>query len=481
MAQMSIFRNRDELLSHGNVDGRRTVLDILETGLVAGDPYPNVQKAVRIEGGRLLIGSDEFPLGPMGMSVPAQNRPFPPGPLVFDLDKIGHIFLTGGGKAAQREAKALEDVLGDLITAGHVNAKKGDTVVLKHAEVTLAGHPEPDEDSVAGARRIVELMHTAQKGDIIFECESGGGTALITLPALGLTLEDVQAVNRVMYLEHGAPIEAANAVRTLLTTLRLKHSRHAGEATLVMISTAERTTDSLTMMERPRGLANEYDYAIYLLKEFQSWEGIPEAVRQHLLRKDPAHGHLRQEEWFDKPHFRIRVMGPEYMVSAAEARARALGLDTAVLATSLSNLESRMVGDAIGQIAHEVERRERPVHAPGALLMGGELVVATGPGAGEGGRNSEFATSAALRIARSQRIVIGSADSDGADGPTSYAGGIVDGQTTERAREAGLDTGEELRRHNTCAFLRRLGDAIDTGILNTNVQDLRVVYVSPRD
>jgi glycerate-2-kinase len=193
---MGIFRNREALASHGNVDGREKVLDILETGLVAGDPYPNVLKAVRIEGGRLLIGTADLPLGPISGFTPAHPRPFPPGPLALDLDQIGDIYVTGGGKAAQREAKALEDVLGDLITGGHVNAKKGDTVVLKRAGVTLAGHPEPDEDSVTGARRIVEVLRGAKKGDIVFECESGGGTALLTLPAPGLTLEDVKAVNR---------------------------------------------------------------------------------------------------------------------------------------------------------------------------------------------------------------------------------------------------------------------------------------------
>jgi glycerate 2-kinase len=479
---MSIFRNRDEILSHGNVEGRRTVLDILETGILAGDPYPNVRKAIRVEGNRLYVGTEDLPPGPLGLVAPSRPRPAPSIPLVFDLDQVGHIYVTGGGKAAQREAQALEDILGDRITGGHVNAKKGDSIVLKRIGVTLAGHPEPDEESVSGAQRIVDLMHTARTGDIIFECESGGGTALITLPAPGLTLADIQELTRVMYLEHGAPIEAANAVRTLLTTLRLKHSRHAGDATLIMISTAERATDSLNMTQRPRHVGDEYDYAIYLLKEvYPCWDDIPEAVRQHLLRKDPAYGHLRQDEWFDKPHYRIRVMGPEYMVNAAEKRAQELGLDAGVLAVSLSNLESAMVGDAMGQIAHEIERRDRPVRAPGVLLMGGENVVATGPNPGLGGRNSEFVASAARRIAGSRRIVIGSADSDGSDGPTPNNGGIADGYTVERARAAGLDLDEDLRTHNSCALLRGLGDAFDTGILNTNIQDLRVVYVSPRD
>jgi len=477
---MTIWRNRDQLLSHGNVEGRRIVLDILETGLTAADPYDNVLKAVRIEDGKLLVGSDEFPLGPMGRHVATRPRPFPPPPLVFDLDKIQHIYLLGGGKAAQRQAKALEDLLGDRITEGHVNAKKGDQIVLQRATVTLAGHPEPDEDSVAGARRIVEIGSKGTRDDIVFFSESGGGTALMTLPAPGLTLKDVQDVNRILYLEHGAPMPVANAVRFLITTLREKHSRYVGDATLIMLSTDERPPATPTGQEWPRGITNEYDYAIYLLKEYDCWDEIPEAVRQHLLRKDPAYGTLRQEEWWDKPHFRIRVMGPETMLAAAEQRARQLGLNSTIMASSLSNLEARVVGETMGQVAREVERYDRPVAAPGVLLLGGELVVNAGRGAGEGGRNSEFVTAAALRIAGSQRIVIGSADSDGNDGPTPYAGGIVDGYTVERARSIGWDVNDELRRHNTCALLRALDDALDTGVLNTNVQDLRVVYVGAR-
>ncbi|MGI6368837.1 MAG: DUF4147 domain-containing protein [Anaerolineae bacterium] len=475
---MSIFNNRDEILSHGNVVGRRVVLDILETGLQAGDPYDNVTKAVRIEGNTLYVGTDEFPPGPLG-ALPADGpRPAYPTTLEFNLDRVGRILVTGGGKAAQRMAEALEHILGDRIAAGHLNAKKGDRVALERIEVTLAGHPEPDEDSVRGAQQIVDLMHTAREGDIIFECESGGGTALITLPAPGLTLADIRELNRVMYLEHGASIEAANAVRTMLTTLRLKHSRHAGAATLIQICTAERATDALALRPKERHALNEYDYAIHLLKDvYCCWDEIPEAVRQHLLRRDPAYGHLRPDEWVNKPHYRVRVMGPEYMVNAAEARARALGLDAGVLAVSLSNLDSALVGDSMGQIAHEIERRDRPVSKPGVLLMGGETVVAAGPEAGQGGRNSEFVVSAARRIAGSPRIVIASADSDGADGPTQYNGGIADGLTVERALAADLDLEQELRNHNTTSVLCRLGDAFETGILHTNVQDLRVVYV----
>jgi len=269
----------------------------------------------------------------------------------------------------------------------------------------------------------------------------------------------------------------ANAVRFLLMTLRQKHSRHVGDATLIMLSTDERPPATSTALTKPRGVNDEYDHAIYLLKQYGCWDEIPEAVRRFLLRKDPAYTTLRPEEWYDKPHFRIRVMGPEYMLAAAERRAAELGLNATILASSLSNIEARVVGETMACIAREIEAHDRPFTAPCAFLLGGELVVTAGKNGGLGGRNQEFVAAAALRIADSRRIVIASADSDGSDGTTGYAGGIVDGDTVRRVAEAGMDVVEELRRHNTCELLQGIGDAIDTGILNTNVQDLRVVYV----
>jgi glycerate 2-kinase len=266
-------------------------------------------------------------------------------------------------------------------------------------------------------------------------------------------------------------------VRFLLMTLRQKHSRHVGEATLIMLSTDERPPATSIALPKPRGVSDEYDHAIYLLKEYGCWDEIPEAVRRFLLRKDPAYTTLRQEEWYDKPHFRIRVMGPEHMLAAAERRAAEMGLNATIMASALSNLEARVVGETMAHVAKEIEAHNRPFAAPCVFLLGGEPVVTTGKEPGLGGRNQEFVVGAALRIAGSRRIVIGSADSDGSDGPTDYAGGIVDGDTVQRAAEAGLDVAEELRRHNTCGLLSAIGDAIDTGILKTNVQDLRVVYV----
>lgn len=467
-----IVKNKQELVSHGNVAGRRIVLDILEAGLKAPDPYHNVQKMVRIEGGKLLIGHPDF------------SDPIGQEPLTFDLGTIGSIYVVGGGKAVQRMAEALEDVLGDLITDGQINAKKGDTIRLKRIPCALTGHPIPDEDSVTAARRMLEVMRKARKGDVVFSLSSGGGTATSALPVPGITLADLQKVYRVLYFESGANMPAANAVRNHLALVNTKHARYIGEATMIHIASREWPPPSLRVhLYRPPKGANGHEAAIQVLKSYHCWDKVPRSVRDFLSRADPRYGPITDEEVRGKPHYDFRVMGPEYMLEAARKRAEALGLNATIIATSLNDVEARPVAETFAYMAHESEVLGRPLQPPCVFLSGGELVVATGDSTGRGGRNQEFVLAAAPRIEGSPNIVVGSVDSEGTDGPTEVAGGIVDGYTLQRAAEAGFDTAAELANHNSGEVLERLGDAIVTGVRGTNVRDLRVIYVgdpSPR-
>lgn len=475
-----IIKNRDQLLSHGNVAGRRIVLDILEAGMAAADPYENTRNLIRIEDNKLVVGNDHIPrtdtpgIASLGLPGGAASQE----PLVFDLDKVNSIYVVGGGKAAQRMAKAIEDVLGDRITEGHINAKKGDEVYLERIGVTLAGHPLPDEDSVAGARRILEIERKAREGDIVFVSTSGGGSALMALPAPGITLEDLQEVYRILYFQCGAPMPVANAVRNLLTILRLKHARHVRGATLIQVATPEEPPKVRTHLNKPPENGDPYEHAIAILKHYGCWETVPESVRAYLLRADPRYGPLRLDEWRGENKHYFRVMGPEVMLDTALAKAAELGLPATVLASSLNDIEAQAAGEVLAHIAQEIEALDRPLSAPRVLMCGGELVVATGEEPGIGGRNEEFVLSTVARIANSPRIVVGSADSDGSDGPTDVAGAIVDGDTAKRAAEMGIDVAEALRRHDSHTALKALGDTIDTGILNTNVRDLRVIYVA---
>jgi len=471
---MAIISNSKELLEHGNIEGRRIVLEILEAGLRASDPYFSTRKLIRVSKGKLTVGRK-------GFSYYTSDGKKMQGPLVFDLSKVGNIYVVGGGKAAQRQAKAIEDVLGDLITEGHINAKKGEEVQLKKIGVTLAGHPIPDEDGVEGSKKVMEIEKKARKGDIVFFSESGGASALMTLPGPGLTLNDVQEVTRRLYFDCGASMWDTNTVRWNLTILRGKDERYVGDATLIAFHTDERPVGLKINVKRKGSGTGSYKDAIEILRKYGLWDKVPDSVRKYLERADPRYGPIRPGELDGKPQYHFRVMGPEYMLEAAARRSRQIGIRSRIIASSLSDVEAKDAGNVLAYIAKEIELYNRPFKPPCILLCGGELLVTVGGKKGKGGRNQEFVLSTAPRIASSPNIVIASCDSDGTDGPTDAAGGIVDGYTMTRAEEEKIQVFEELELHNSYHVLSKLKDLIFTGARGTNVQDLRVVYVGGRE
>ena len=156
-----------------------------------------------------------------------------------------------------------------------------------------------------------------------------------------------------------------------------------------------------------------------------------------------------------------------------------MGYDAMILSTVVEG-ESREAGIVLAGVAKEIEKKSRPIRPPCVVVVGGETTVTIEGDSGRGGRNQEFALAASLEIEGSQRIVIASIGTDGTDGTTDMAGGIVDGYTVQRANEKGVDLFGNLRRHNSHCVFRRLDDAICTGSSGTNVMDLRLLVVGER-
>ena len=162
---MSIIKNTNMLVSHANVEQRKIVLDVMEYALSAIDSYKATKKLVGLEGDVLTLGS-----------------------LMYDLSKIGHIYVLGAGKASSLIAQALEDILGDNIAEGLVIEKRGQARRLKRIDVIEAGHPIPDENAVKGTEKIIEIVNRAKSGDIVFACITGGCSSLMTLPPDGIRI-----------------------------------------------------------------------------------------------------------------------------------------------------------------------------------------------------------------------------------------------------------------------------------------------------
>lgn len=463
------IKNSHDLSSHGNTTGRAALLQIVEAGLKAADPYWNTRALVRIEDGLLVVGGNQFE--PEGSPISGEER--------IDLSTIDRIYVFGAGKGIQRVAEAIEDVLGDRLTGGHVIDKKGHPVILKRIGVTLGGHPVPDEDCVRGCERILRMTRALTERDLVFTCVANGVSSTLTMPVPGVTLEDVKNTTRIMQIERGAPTQDLNPVRNHLDLMKGgRISRHIQPARAIHIiaidpgSYHELMYENFWLHTLPD--ATSYELAVDNLKRWGAWDQVPASVREFLSRADPDYDSVKADE-FERMRSRVfgAMPGPRQTAKlpAAMKKAEELGFKAHLLAEEVSAVEASQAGLYLAEISRTVELRGQPFEPPCALFTSGELLVTVGKSAGIGGRNQEFAVAAATRIAGSPGIVMASVDTDGTDGPGTQftagveempclAGGIVDGLTLQEAAEAGVDLRAALKTHDTGTALWKLNSGI---------------------
>jgi glycerate-2-kinase len=477
--------NGDVLASHGNIAGRTALVSILEAGLRAADPYNNTRQLLQVEGRRLVLDRPEFEPRDAPLS----------GPLAIDLDDVDRIYVVGAGKGIQRMAKAIEDALGERLTGGVVIDKHDLPLELERIRVVYGAHPLPDEGCLEGCRQILALARTLTPRDLVFTVTGNGISSLLTLPAPGVTLDDLRRVTHMMQIERGVPTGELNPIRNHLDQMKGGQITRALRPAQVvhLLAWDCRDYDWLvgsnvwlhTLPDR-----STYAEAIAMLHKWDAWDDAPASVRAHLSRGDAAAETMKRAE-FDSGRQRIYGVMPESlgMLPTAAAKARELGFAAHHLLSGM-HVEASQYAIVNTGIAHNVEATGQPFEPPCALINGGEMVVTVGKENGIGGRNQEFALAAATHIAGSPHIVVGSVDSDGTDGPgaqlvagcediPSLAGGIVDGYTVAEARERGVDLAEALRRHNATPALC----ALDSGVIashNISMNDLTVTLIMGR-
>jgi glycerate 2-kinase len=478
--------NRDVLLSTGNFKGRKAMLDILEAGLQASDPYTNTLKLIRREGERLIIGHQAFE--PPGSPVSGDE--------VFNLADLGNIYVFGACKGVQRVAKAIEEILGDRLTGGHVIDKKGSPMILERVGVTLGSHPVPDEDCVRGCRRILDLTQKLKENDLVFAVSGNGISSLLTLPSPGITVEEVRETTYKLQIERGVPTFELNAVRNHLDELKGGQiTRHFHPAKAIHIVAFWPYTYE-QLMGQNIWLHTLPDYstfqtAIDILHKWDAWEAVPASVRRHLLKADPRQETVKADEFKQTPSRIFEIM-PQRAGSPESAlqKAEELGFKAVVLAEKLFAVEAKQAGLLSAVIARTVEQWGQPVEPPCALFLNGEMVVTVNNETGMGGRNQEFALATAQRISGSPNIIIGSVDTDGTDGPgpqfsegkidiPCLAGGLADGTTLEEAIKRGINLVDALKRHDTSPALWGLNSGI-VATPNISMNDLTVILVMGR-
>jgi glycerate 2-kinase len=339
----------------------------------------------------------------------------------------GRNVVVGAGKAAAAMAVALEAAWGDSDFEGVVVTRYGHVAPTRRIKVIEAAHPVPDANSERGARALMAAVAGLRADDQVVALMSGGASSLLVLPVAGVTLEDKVFLNKAL-LESGAPIGTMNRMRKALSGIKGgKLAAACGDAKLVTLAISDVPGDDPAVIGSGPTFYEGADYrmiatpamALAAAADFAQARGVP-----------------------------VKILG-----DAIEGEAAELGREMAMLAL----------------------RESGPV----LLLSGGETTVTIGRDKpGRGGRNTEFLLSLAVTLKGAKNVFAIAGDSDGIDGTEDAAGAVIAPDTLERARQAGIDAGAMLKRHDSYSFFSRLGDLVITGPTLTNVNDIRAILIS---
>ncbi|PNR96203.1 glycerate kinase [Petrotoga sp. 9PWA.NaAc.5.4] len=388
-----------------------------------------------------------------------------------EIEKLnfnGNVYLVAIGKAAWRMAKAAKDSLGDKIKDGIVITKYGHSKgKIEGLKIYEAGHPIPDENTINSTKKVVELVMNLGQEDTILFLVSGGGSALFELPVEGISLEELKKMTDLL-LKSGANIVEINTIRK-----RLSQVKGGKFAKLVEPAKIYSLVLSDVLGDRLDSIASGPAYP-----DSTTVKDVEEIIDKYKLNlSEHVINALKKETPKELNNVETRIIGSVSKVcESAEKIAKSLGYNTLILTTTL-DCEAKEAGSFLASIAREVKEKNRPLKKPCAVILGGETVVHV-KGKGVGGRNQELVLSAAKGIVNYEDIIIVSVGTDGTDGPTDAAGGIVDGMTVKRLIEKNIDIEEVLNNNDSYHALQSIDGLVITGPTGTNVNDLTFILCS---
>ncbi|TFH86055.1 glycerate kinase [Billgrantia azerbaijanica] len=393
----------------------------------------------------------------------------------------GRTVVVGAGKAAAAMAAALERAwqaqcpeapLSGLVVTRYAHGLQGQDAGCERIEVLEASHPMPDDLGEKAARRMLEAVEGLTADDRVIALISGGGSALMTLPAPGITLADKQALNREL-LRCGAPIRDINTVRRHLSAIkggRLAATAHPAQVVTWLISDVPGDEPSLIASGPTLPDATTPADALAVLERYAI--AVPEAVRRHLAGNHAAPAPT--DVAFARDETLLLARAADALAAARHA-AESAGVAVRVLGDNLEG-EARELGRAQGRLAlSSQDGLERPL----LILSGGETSV-TVRGDGRGGRNVEYLLGLFETLRGAPGIHALAIDTDGIDGSEDNAGALFGPEEWARAREKGLDPVDFLSRNDAYTFFEALGRLIVTGPTRTNVNDFRAILIAPR-
>ncbi len=412
-------------------------------------------------------------------ALPAHNTaaflPPPPDPA------RGRTLVLGAGKAGGAMAAAVDALwpsnapLSGLVVTRYDHVPPAYLARPGRIEVVEAAHPVPDAAGQRAALRIVELTHGLTADDLVLCLVSGGGSALLSLPAPGLTLADKQAVNKAL-LASGAAIDEMNCVRKHLSAIK-------GGRLAAMCAPARVVT--LLISDVP-GDAPEVIASGPTVPDASTCADALAILRRYRIELPPAARAGLESGAFETPkpgdavfagHEVHMIATPQQSLEAAAAVARAAGVAAHILSDEMEG-ESREVGKVQAALARAVARRGEPFARPCVLLSGGETTVTVKAKGGRGGRATEFLLGCAMALHGEPGVHVLAADTDGIDGIEDNAGAIVTPSTLARAQALGLKAADFLDRNDAYNFFKPLGDLVVPGPTFTNVNDFRALFIA---
>lgn len=446
------FKRPERLISHAK--------KILAAGISSVNAKTAVTRSCTVKNGRLFIGKTGL-----------------------DLAIYDNIYVIGAGKATAAMAAAMEEILPDRIDGGIISVKYGHTEPLSRIETPIeiieAGHPVPDDAGLLAAKKIMKLVSAAGKDDLVICLISGGGSALLVLPAEPITLAEKQEVIRQL-LACGAAIDEINAIRKHISEIKggqLARSVWPARLITLMVSDVVGNPMDVIASGPTAPDTSTFSGCLFIMEKYGLTKTFPQSVTNRI--NAGAAGKIPETPKPGNPVFEkiqnLIIASNFSALKTAKEMAESIGYNTIILSSSIEGDTSQAAGFHAA-IAKEIRLSKNPVPPPACILSGGETTVKI-KGSGLGGRNQEFALVAAQEIEGHEDTVILSCGTDGTDGPTDAAGAIADGSTIRRASALGLDAGAYLADNDSYHFFEKTGDLVKTGPTGTNVMDLRIILM----
>ena len=424
-------------------------LDALAAGIEAADPARLVRNRVSLDGETLRVGSS-----------------------AISLETFEEIQVIGGGKAAGVVAAELESVLGGRLDGGVVVTNN--PVATERVDVLPGDHPVPSQQGVDSTERLLDVAENAGENTLLITAITGGGSALLVAPATGLSLADIQSTTQSL-LESGASIDEINGVRKHCSAIKGGQlAATAAPARVCGLVLSDVVGNDLSTIASGPFVADPARYSAAMAVLDRYGVEAPDAVERRL--QAGIDGEIPETPTAGDPAFKrvsTTILGDSMVaVQAAAEAARRAGFDPLILSSRIRG-DSRAAATMQAAVAEEILATGQPIEPPAVIVSGGETTV-TVEGDGQGGPNGEFAVAGGLAV-ENDDVVVAAVDTDGIDGPTDAAGGIVDGGVDgDRATKA-------LADNDSYGFLNSVDGLIRTGPTGTNVNDLRVIVVPDGD